>query len=87
VPDEPFYSPNTNPPTARVRRSGEVLWTLTKNHVFWSCELRFHGESVGWEAQILRDGDLVMARTFQLHDVMVGWAESERVDIERGWVE
>lgn len=21
----------------------------------WSCELRFHGESYGWEAQILRE--------------------------------
>jgi len=32
------------------------------NHVTWSCELRFHGESYGWETLVLRDGELFSAR-------------------------
>ena len=48
----------------------------------WSCELRFHGEGVGWEAQILRDGDLSRARTFVLQDLAMGWAKNERDRLE-----
>jgi hypothetical protein len=50
--------------------------------VTWSCELRFHGESVGWEAQILRDGDLFIGRSFVLRDLAMGWAKNERDRLE-----
>jgi hypothetical protein len=50
--------------------------------VTWSAELFFRGESVGWEAQILRDGDLVIGRTFILRDLAVGWAKNERDRLE-----
>jgi hypothetical protein len=42
----------------RQRRPGELIWTVQKNHVTWTCELKFHGESYGWEAQIYRETDL-----------------------------
>ena len=47
----------------------------------WSAELRFHGE-YGVEAQILRNGDLNIARTFVLRDLAVGWAKNERDRLE-----
>src|SRR5262245_11477199 len=37
---------------------------------------------MGWEAQILRDGDLSFARTFILWDVAVGWAKNDRDRLE-----
>ena len=47
----------------------------------WSAELRYHGE-YGVEAQILRDGELRIARTFTLRDLAVGWAKNERDRLE-----
>jgi hypothetical protein len=52
--------------------------------VTWSCELRFHGESCGWEAQILREGELVIGRRFDLRRQAVQWAEVERQILETG---
>ena len=57
--DEPFYSPNAKPPPARKPRPGETLWSLRKNGITWEAELRYHAE-FGVEAQILRQGELVM---------------------------
>jgi hypothetical protein len=49
----------------------------------WTAELFFHGEGVGWEARILRDGELSVARTYLLRDVAVGWAKNERDRLEK----
>ena len=65
-------------------RPGEPLWSIRKDHVTWSCELRFHGESYGWEAQSLREGDLHIGRPFLLREQAERWAEQERDWIERG---
>jgi hypothetical protein len=65
------------PPEARG-----ASFRCRRANVTWSCELRFHGESVRWEAQILRDGDLSLARTFILRDLAVGWAKNERDRLE-----
>jgi hypothetical protein len=73
----------TQKPAARDRpRPGEPLWSIRKGDVTWSAELRFHGEGVGWEAPILRDGDLSNARTFILRDLAIGWAKNERDRLE-----
>jgi hypothetical protein len=37
-------------------------------------KLRFHGESGGREAQILRNGELTIGRTFVLRELAVRWA-------------
>ena len=58
--DPDVFSPNHKPPV-RQPKSGDPLWNVRVNNVKWSAELRFHGESYGWEAQILRDGDLISA--------------------------
>jgi hypothetical protein len=45
--------------------------------------LRCHGESWGWEAQILSEGELVIGRRFDLRRLAVQWAEEERKHLER----
>ena len=72
----------THKPAPR-RRLGprEPLWTVQKGDVTWTAELRYHGE-YGVEAQILRNGELTIARTFVLRDLAVGWAKNERDRLE-----
>jgi len=54
-------------PAPRCRPGpGEPLWSVQKGDVNWSAAL--HGE-YGVEAQILRDGELAIARTFVLRDL------------------
>jgi len=79
--DQPFYSPELRPPAPQKPSPGEPLWTLRKDHVTWSAELRVHGE-YGVEAQILRDGELVIGQRFDTRADAVWWAETERKRIE-----
>jgi len=44
----------------RQPRPGEPVWDVRVDHVTWSCKFRFHGEPYGWEAQILREDELVI---------------------------
>ena len=62
---------------------------MQKGDVTWSAELRFHGE-YGVEAQILRNGELVIGRRFPLKEQAIRWAEDERAHVgERpdDWIE
>ena len=63
-------------------------------HEFWearkeggaptACELRFHGESFGWEAQILKDSELFYSRSaFITKAAAIEWANAERRDLEK----
>ena len=70
-------------PPQRQRRPGELLWTVRKDHVTWACELFFRGEPYGWEAMIFRETDLRIGRRFILRQEAIGWAESERQDLEQ----
>ena len=47
------------------------------------AELRFHGESWGREAQILRDGVMVIARRFGPRRLAVQRAEEEQRSLEK----
>jgi len=71
--DDPFYVPGHRL-APRVPKPSEPVWELRVDHVTWSCELRFHGESYGWEAQILRDGELVIGQRFVLRQIEKGGA-------------
>ena len=52
-----------------------------------TCELRFHGESYGWEAQFLERGELLYSRgAFMTRALAVQWAEEERKAMEKGGV-
>jgi len=84
--NDAFYRPNLPPLPPRAPRPGEPLWTLRKDRVTWSAELRYHGEW-GVEAQILRDGDLSIAQRFDLRELAARWADDQRQLIERGFAE
>jgi hypothetical protein len=44
-----------------------------------SCELRFHGESYGWEVRLLEPGwEFVSHGGFVTRALAVQWAEEER---------
>ena len=77
VPDDPFYLPN-RPLPARKPRPAELLWTVRKDAHELACELRYHGE-YGVEAQLLKDGDLLIARRFDTRALAIQWAEGERL--------
>jgi hypothetical protein len=49
--------------------------------------LRFDGGSWGWEARILRDGELHMADRWLLKEQGIASAETERRDRERGSID
>jgi hypothetical protein len=84
--DEPFYTPGKKPtPQPHYRpKTTERLWELRKDHVTWSADWRFHGESWGWEAQIYRDGEITIGRRFDTKALAVQWADLERADLEKG---
>lgn len=49
-----------------------------------TCDLRFHGESYGWEAQFLEGGQLFYSRGgFMTRALAVQWANEERKAMER----
>ena len=83
--DEPFYSPNRKPPPPRQPRPpGEPVWEFRVNHVTWSAEL--HTEAPhGWDCHLLRDTDFFASRRFANLDAAIGWANEQRVEIEKGW--
>jgi hypothetical protein len=66
------------PPLRPCRpRPNEPLWSLWHNHHAYDAQLRYHGE-YGVEAQILRDGDVLVGYRFQTRALAVQWAEEER---------
>ena len=74
---------------ARPRRPtpGEPLFTFVRasDRAPMSCELRFRGESYGWEVQFLERGELFASRGgFALRELAVQWAEQEGKWIEKG---
>jgi len=81
--DHAFYRPNRPAPAPRQPKPGEPIWSLRHEHVTWSCELRFHAESWGWEAQILHEGELVIGQRFALRQVAEQWADEERKHLEK----
>jgi hypothetical protein len=83
---EPFYSPNAKPTPERKPKPGEHVWSLRKAERRVDCELRFHGESYGWECQCLHDGTLAYGRRFVLRAHALDEAEANRQRlIAEGW--
>jgi hypothetical protein len=84
---DPHYTPFGQPQPARPRDPGEVLWTFRREGVEWSCELVFRGESYGWEARVLRGGDLVISHRFVVRGPAIEWGQAQRANVERGWID
>jgi hypothetical protein len=57
------------------------------DHITWFCELRFHGESYGWDARILRAGDFFASHRFVLRAHAEEWANEQRQNIDKGWID
>lgn len=81
--DDPFFSPNAKPPQPSVPRPAEPPWSVRKEDATWTAELRYHGEW-GVEAQIFKQGELVIGRQFETWALAVQWAGEERRVLERG---
>ena len=56
--DDGWYKPNPAPTPPRIRKPGEHVWTLVKAGRRFDCELRFQGESYGWEWHLFEDGEI-----------------------------
>jgi hypothetical protein len=69
--DEQFYSPNYPAETRDLAKPRELAWEVHCDQVTWRADLLFHGESWGWEAQISRDGELVIGRRFDTRKLAV----------------
>ena len=84
--DDDWYKPNPPQPPPRVPKPGEWQWTLVKNGRRYDCELRFHGESYGWECQLLEDGEIRYGPRFPLHAGAVAEADAQHARLLReGW--
>jgi hypothetical protein len=57
---------------------GEHVWTVTKNGRRIDCELRYHGDTYGWECQLLRDEELASARRVGPRAVALSEADRHR---------
>jgi hypothetical protein len=85
----PWFAPDH---VVRLNRSGSVdrprkaLWTLVKAGKRVDAELMFHGESYGWEARFLHDGQLAYGRRFVLRADELQEADEERTRLlAEGW--
>ena len=86
--DEDWYKPHRPPVPARQPKPAERVWSLHKNGRDVDCELRFHGESYGWECQCLHNGDLAYGRRFTLRAHALEEAEAHRQRLlALGWAE
>ena len=84
--DDDWYKPHRPPAPLRQPKPGEHIWSLRKNGKHVDCELRFHGESYGWESQCLHDGELEYGRLFILRELALEEAEAQRVRLMgEGW--
>jgi hypothetical protein len=82
---DPHYTPFGKPQAAKSPDIREALWAFRQDGVEWSGELVFRGESYGWEARVLNQGELCISRRFILREPAIHWANDQRQDIERGW--
>jgi hypothetical protein len=76
------YDPFGKPPK-RAEIQGSVLWTLQKNDHTYTCELTFWEDGGGTEAQILKDGDLLVSRRFEEGWQTLQWAERRNESTSR----
>jgi hypothetical protein len=76
--DDVWYKPNGPKSAPRLPKPGERVWSLVKDGRRLDCELRFQGESYGWECQVLEDGVLRFGSRFPSHAGAVAEAEAKR---------
>jgi hypothetical protein len=65
---------------------GEVLFEFMRasDRAPISCEVRYHGESSGWEVQFLEQDEVFSRRGgFTTCQAAIAWAELERATMEK----
>ena len=73
------------PPPPKLPRSGERLWTLTRDGVRLTAEL-LDQSSAGMELRMLRDGEWMSGRRFADKEAALRHAESNRQQLlTKGW--
>lgn len=75
---------NYPPPLPRLPHPGELIFEFLRgsDRAPMSCELRFNGESYGWEVQFFEHGDFLFARgAFITRAAAIAWAKCERHDM------
>ena len=84
MPDEPHKPGGL--PSRRIPPPGELLFEFVRepDRAQFRCELRYHDDYWGVEAQVLMNGDLLIAQRFDEKALAVQWAESKRDAIEKG---
>ena len=90
--ERPFYAPNGPPDSPRQPKPGELLFEFVREHDHRRvrCELRFNGESYGWEAQFFENEVLMISRRFDRsmggaltpREMAVQWAHAWRKGVE-----
>jgi hypothetical protein len=64
MPDPEWFAASNAPAPIRQPKPGERVSTCAGTGRQVDCELRFHGESYGWECQCLYNGELAYGRRF-----------------------
>jgi hypothetical protein len=85
--DDDWYKPDCPLPPPRKPSPGQFLWELVResDRKHFRCELRFHGESYGWEVQIFESGDFIFGHgAFVTRALAEQYATETRKVIERG---
>jgi hypothetical protein len=78
-----WFKPKLSPPPPRQPKPRNGLWTIAKNGHTYTCELVFHDQG-GTEAQIMKDGELIIGRRFEEGWQTLQWATFEKEHIEKG---
>lgn len=77
---------NAPKPAPQLSKPGEHVWSLHKNGRRVDCELRFHGESYGWECKCLYNGELAYGQRYLLRAGALEEAETQRRRlVKEGW--
>jgi hypothetical protein len=84
--DDPFDAPGLEPAKFRGPQPGEVLFEFVResDRSHFRCELRYHGDVWGVEAQFWMNGELLIGRRFDTRALALQWAMVEREHIEKG---
>jgi hypothetical protein len=77
--DNDWYEWPPLPPS--LPRPSELLWEFVResDHPHFRFEIRFHGESYGWEVQVFEGGEFSRGRgAFVTRTLAEQWAAEER---------
>jgi hypothetical protein len=75
--------PGWTPTAAVVPKPRVLLFEFTRGEDRFRCEMLEHGE-FGAEAQFMKNGELLIGKTFETWMLAALWADEQRKAIEKG---